>query len=96
MQLSYLGIVNNGMLPNITGYFTLRGNTNTAGGCFERVANTPPAAGTGNAVETSATFVFDANRSSVIYGGDNITSHTWYSGERVIPSSVAMRYVIKY
>ena len=94
MDGNYVGQTTNGVLPNITG--NLNGiseefaQMGTASGAFRKenniTQNSPTFSGNGN----SGVVSFNASRSNSMYGNG------WFSGERVVPSSVGMTYCIKY
>ena len=99
MQGSYIGQTSNGVLPNITGSFynafgglivgfgdqTVKSGAfyTTSLGTYKVMKNSD-----GNAAAYAMNF--SANRSNSMYGNG------WYSGGRVVPSSVGMNYYIKY
>lgn len=102
MDASYVGQSTNGVLPNITATW----HTVSASGTARQpvVYN-----GTGAVYTNDSTYIessyalsatnsyrcyheqgFNASRSNSMYGNG------WFSGERVVPSSVGMTYCIKY
>lgn len=93
---TYRGQVTNGIIPNITGTGTLRDmfTQQFAGtGAFYNTNNTATAnyAGAMQMTRAYIVFGFDASRSSSVYN-----NNSWFDGQRVVPSSVGMSYVIKY
>ena len=95
MADEYMGQTTNGVLPNITGSINAPSNTvdgqgiGVSGAFYGTGSTSTPwyYANTHTGIQLAG---FNAARSSTIYG------HGWYSGERVVPASVGMKFVIKY
>ena len=95
MTAEYIGQSSNGVLPNITGRWEDYTNSNSftdPTGAFWATSTTARG-GIGSGYNFySRTISFGADRSSTLYD----SASKWYSGSRVIPSSLSMNYCIKY
>jgi hypothetical protein len=94
MSWEYMGQTKNGILPNITGNIrpTVE-NTNNAysdGAFYHGNQSVSSVTATWQARNT-ALFTFNASRCSSLYNNGD-----WYGGGKVIPSCIAMYYIIKY
>jgi hypothetical protein len=89
----FIGKNTSGVLPNIEGGLGSAGagafQTRQSNGAF-RSDDSYGYYIQGKAGDGSATFSFKASWSNLIYG------HGWYDGDRVVPASVGMMFVIKY
>ena len=96
MSSEYISQTKDGVLPNITGTLShSRLSKDSAGytGAFTGSEYSPFnfANNISTASDISITYNFDASRCSSLYNNND-----WYSGTKVIPSCIAMYYIIKY
>ena len=93
MSLEHIGQTKDGVLPNITGEFNTRGaySASAAYGAFNINVSLNDADQEYGGSAWRGTYQFSASRCSSLYNNND-----WYNGTKVIPSCIAMYYIIKY
>lgn len=100
MTGEYIGETTPGVLPNITGYTSLSSNGSSnylggfvmTGGSLYGTSEVSSSSGQGGGKNhtNGKRLRIDASRSSSIYGSG------WFNGDRVVPASIGLAFIIKY
>ena len=96
MDDEYVGQYCPGVLPDIQGSLTpilVFGDTTDAKGCFKSSENPMVNMRTGSEIASfgGASIKLKASDYNSIY-----SQYNWFSGERVIPASLGVKYIVKY